>query len=109
MVILLFILAMDYLKSVNKHAYLAILLLLFAVLLLFSLGLIIIKLIRKFSSPLFGKDVGSEYIDLVFVGAILLAISQLFGPLVASTYPMIFGPDASDYRLEFEHIYKYFK
>jgi hypothetical protein len=44
-------------------------------------------------------------LDFAFAGAILIALSQLFSPLVATTYPAFFGLDASDYRLEFENTY----
>lgn len=105
MLIVLFILSIYYLKSINIQIFWAIVLFLFAVLILFVVGLMIFRFSRKFSSQLFGDDVDLKYIDLVFVGAILLAISQLSGPFVASTYPMIFGPDASDYRLELQSVY----
>ena len=67
-------------------------------------GISIFKLSRKFSDVLF-SDIDLKYLDIVFVGAILIALSQLFGPLVASTYPIIFGQDASDYRLKFDNEY----
>jgi len=105
MVIVLSILSIYYLKSVNIHVFWAIVLFLFAVIILFLVGLITFRFSRKYSRQLFGDDVDLKYIDLVFVGAILLAISQLSGPFVASTYPMIFGPDASDYRLELQSVY----
>lgn len=72
--------------------------------LLFIIGLLIFKLLKKFSMHLF-KGEKLKYLNIVFVGTILLALSQLFGPLVASTYPMICGPGACDYSLSFSYIY----
>jgi hypothetical protein len=75
---------------------------LFATFMLLGLGLLIFLLLNKYSKKLFGEV---KYLDFAFAGAILIALSQLFSPLVATMYPAVFGLDASDYRLEFENTY----
>jgi hypothetical protein len=71
---------------------------------LLIIGLLIYIFLKKFSRQLF-KNEDLKYLNIVFVGTVLIALSQLFGPLVASTYPIICGTDASDYSLSFDNVY----
>ena len=71
---------------------------------LFLLGLSIFHLLKIYSGR-YLKNEDPTLLNIVFVGTILIALSQLFGPLIASTYPMVFGPDASDYRLSSKFVY----
>lgn len=91
-----------------KHAWLQyiypIIALILSAIVLFIIGILVFKISRRFSYLLFNQR-DSDFIDIIFAGAILVALSQLFGPLVATTYPIILGPDASDYRISFESIY----
>ena len=91
-----------------KHAWLQyiypIIALILSAIVLFIIGILVFKISRRFSYLLFNQR-DSDFIDIIFAGVILVALSQLFGPLVATTYPIILGPDASDYRISFESIY----
>ena len=58
----------------------------------------------KILSRLFLKE-EHRHIDIVFAGTIIIALSQLFGPLFGASYPLILGPDASDYSLSFSSMY----
>ena len=71
---------------------------------LIFIGILIFNILKKFSGRLF-KDENLKYLNIVFVGTVLIALSQLFGPLVATTYPIICGPDSSDYDLLFNSVY----
>jgi hypothetical protein len=68
------------------------------------IGILIFNVSKKFSGLLF-KEEKLKYLNIAFAGTILIALSQLFGPLFAATYPLICGPDASDYSLSSDWIY----
>jgi hypothetical protein len=71
---------------------------------LVCLGLIIFHSLKRYSRH-FLKNDDPELLNIVLVGTLLIALSQLFGPLVGSTYPMVFGQEASDYKLSLESVY----
>lgn len=72
--------------------------------LLIITGILIYIILKRYSGRIF-KDQNPKLLNILFVGSILIALSQLFGPLIASTYPIVCGPDASDYHLLFDTVY----
>jgi len=68
------------------------------------IGISIYNISKKFSRFIFNES-DSKYLNIVFAGTILIALSQLFGPLFATTYPLICGPDACDYSLSSDWTY----
>jgi hypothetical protein len=86
------------------HLHGALLTLIVTIILLLIIGIGIFILLNKSKRFLF-RDSDLKYFDVAFAGTVLIALSQLFAPLVATTYPVIFGQDASDYRLQFDNTY----
>jgi hypothetical protein len=71
--------------------------------LLLSIGAFVFIIVRKLSKKFLSQP--RHHVDILFAGTVMLALSQLFGPLFAASYPLVLGPDASDYSLSFQSMY----
>jgi hypothetical protein len=78
--------------------------LILAAAILFSIGVSVFYISRKISKRCLDEN-DRRYINIIFAGTIIIALSQLFGPLFGAFYPLILGPDASDYNLAFSSMY----
>ncbi len=70
---------------------------------LFLIGILIFYITKSLSKRVLGEE--KRNVDIIFAGAIIVALSQLFGPLFGASYPLILGPDASNYKLSFSSMY----
>ena len=70
---------------------------------LFLIGILIFYITKSLSKRVLGEE--KRNVDIIFAGAIIVALSQLFGPLFSASYPLILGPDASNYKLSFSSMY----
>ena len=77
--------------------------LIIATVILFLIGTSIFYISKILSEKLLGKE--HHHVDIIFAGTIILALSQLFGPLFGASYPLILGPEACDYSLSFSSMY----
>lgn len=70
---------------------------------LFIIGILIFYITKCLSKRVLGEE--KRNVDIIFAGATIVALSQLFGPLFGASYPLILGPDASNYKLSFSSMY----
>ena len=74
-----------------------------AAIILFLIGLSIFNISKILSKKFLGEEY--HHVDIIFAGTIIIALSQLFGPLFGASYPLVLGPDACDYSLSFSSMY----
>ena len=75
-----------------------------ATVVLFLIGVAVFYISKRLSKRYLHRK-ERRYINIIFAGTIIIALSQLFGPLFGAFYPLILGPDASDYNLAFSSRY----
>jgi hypothetical protein len=77
--------------------------LILAAAILFLIGISVFYISKILSRIFLGEE--QRNVDIIFAGTIIISLSQLFGPLFGASYPLILGPDASDYSLSFSSMY----
>jgi hypothetical protein len=80
-----------------QHLIYFIIMLILSTILLLSMGALTFLLAKFFLK--------NDIVDIISAGAIILALSTLFAPIVGEVYPFVFGPDASDFYLSAEPTY----
>lgn len=75
-----------------------------ATVVLLLIGVAVFFISKKFSEKFLDKE-DQNLVNVIFAGTIIIALSQLFGPLFGAFYPLILGPEASDYNLAFSSMY----